>query len=73
MRKLILFMMISLDGYFEGPNHDISWHTVDAEFNDFAAEQLDGMGGLLNLRLRKSRSFGNGNALLTYTPATGQL
>jgi hypothetical protein len=22
----------SLDGYFEGPNHDLSWHNVDEEF-----------------------------------------
>lgn len=39
MRKIFLFMMISADGYFEGPNHDISWHMVDGEFNDFAIEQ----------------------------------
>ena len=32
--------MLSLDGYFEGPNHDISWHNVDDEFNRFAVEQL---------------------------------
>jgi dihydrofolate reductase len=35
-----LFMSLSLDGYFEGPNHDISWHKVDEEFNKFAIEQL---------------------------------
>ena len=40
MRKLIWFMTISLDGFFEGPNHDISWHNVDDEFNAFAIEQL---------------------------------
>lgn len=40
MRKLFLFMMISLDGYMEGPDHDLSWHTVDEEFNDFADKQL---------------------------------
>lgn len=34
-------MMASLDGYFEGAGHDISWHNVDAEFNTFANEQLD--------------------------------
>ena len=28
-------MTLSLDGYFEGPNHDISWHKVDDEFNRF--------------------------------------
>jgi dihydrofolate reductase len=40
MRKVYLFMMLSLDGYFEGPNHDLSWHNVDDEFNKFAIEQL---------------------------------
>jgi len=40
MRKLLFFMLTSLDGYFEGPDHDINWHNVDDEFNDFAIEQL---------------------------------
>ena len=40
MRKIFLFMMTSLDGYFEGPDHDLSWHNVDAEFNDFAQVQM---------------------------------
>ena len=40
MRKIFLFMMVSLDGYFEGTGHDISWHTVDEEFNTFAIDQL---------------------------------
>lgn len=41
MRKTFLFMMVSLDGYFEGANHDLSWHNVDQEFVDFADKQLD--------------------------------
>lgn len=32
--------MVTLDGYFEGPGHDLSWHNVDAEFNDFAVPQM---------------------------------
>ena len=40
-------MMVSLDGYFEGPNHDLSWHVVDQEFNRFAVEQLNQIGTLL--------------------------
>jgi dihydrofolate reductase len=40
MRKLYLFDMITLDGFFEGPNREIEWHNVDEEFNDFAIEQL---------------------------------
>jgi dihydrofolate reductase len=47
MRKLFAFNMISLDGFFEGPDHDINWHTVDNEFNDFAIEQTSAVGALL--------------------------
>lgn len=42
MRKVLLFMMTTLDGYFEGPDHDISWHNADnEEFAKFAEDQLD--------------------------------
>jgi len=35
-------MMTTLDGYFEGPDHDISWHNADnEEFAEFANNQLD--------------------------------
>ena len=47
MRKIHLFMMLSLDGFFEGPNHDLSWHHVDDEFNKFAIEQLNETGLML--------------------------
>jgi dihydrofolate reductase len=41
MRKLFLFMMTSLDGYFEGPNHDISWHNAkNEEFRRLSGENL---------------------------------
>ena len=39
--------MVSLDGYFEGPNHELDWHNVDAEFVDFALEQLAAADTLL--------------------------
>ncbi|MDE1767915.1 MAG: dihydrofolate reductase [Candidatus Micrarchaeota archaeon] len=44
MRKITLFMMVSLDGFFEGQNHDLSWHHVDNEFNKFAIVQLKEAG-----------------------------
>lgn len=47
MRRVLFFMMTSLDGYFEGPNQDISWHNVDEEFNDFAIAQLQEVDTLL--------------------------
>ncbi|MGZ4493851.1 MAG: dihydrofolate reductase family protein [Nocardioides sp.] len=49
MRKVVLWMSVSLDGYFEGPAHDLSWQRVDDElhqhFNDVlrpASAFLDG-------------------------------
>jgi len=47
MRKIIFFMLTSLDGYFEGPNQDINWHNVDDEFNQFAIQQTGEFGVLL--------------------------
>ncbi len=47
MRKLFLFMMVTLDGFFEGPNQSIDWHHVDEEFNDFAIDQLREVDTLL--------------------------
>lgn len=40
-------MMVTFDGYFEGKDHDISWHHTDAEFNDFAIAQTGTVGTLL--------------------------
>ena len=47
MRKVIMFNMVTLDGFFAGPNGEIDWHNVDAEFNDFAIAQLDAADGLI--------------------------
>ena len=47
MRKLFAFNMITLDGFFEGPNRDITWHHVDDEFNQFAIEQTRTVGAIL--------------------------
>ena len=46
-RKVFLFMMVSLDGYFEGPDHELDWHNVDPEFNEFAIAQLEEVDLLL--------------------------
>ena len=47
MGKLFSFNFITLDGLFEGPQQDLSWHNVDAEFNEFAIEQLDTIGMII--------------------------
>jgi len=41
MRKVVLFNLITLDGFFEGPNREIGWHNVDEEYNEFAGDQLN--------------------------------
>ncbi len=40
MRKLILFNMVSADGYFEGMHEDTSWHKLDEEVNNYMTDQL---------------------------------
>jgi dihydrofolate reductase len=46
--KVIMFNLITVDGYFEGKNKwDIAWHQVDDEFNQFSIEQLDHASGLI--------------------------
>ena len=47
MRKIIVFNLISLDGYFARENGDIDWHNVDDEFNDFAVEHTAEFGTII--------------------------
>jgi dihydrofolate reductase len=47
MRKVILSMMVPLDGFIEGPNRDIDWHIVDEEFNQYAIDLLITVDALL--------------------------
>jgi dihydrofolate reductase len=47
MRKVIVFNMVTLDGFIEGPNREIDWHNTDGEFNDYSINQLDFADGLI--------------------------
>jgi dihydrofolate reductase len=47
MGKVIVFNMVTVDGYIAGPNGEIDWHRVDDEFNDFAIDQLSSAEGLI--------------------------
>ena len=38
MARLSVFNFVTLNGYFEGANKDISWHRHGAEESDYAAE-----------------------------------
>ncbi len=39
--------MVSVDGYFAGPNGEIDWHVVDDEFNQYAIELLKSVDTLI--------------------------
>ena len=47
MGKLIYQAMISLDGYFEGPEKQLNWHAWDGEMDDFVIELLNETSVLL--------------------------
>jgi dihydrofolate reductase len=40
-------MVVTLDGYYEGPNGEFDWPNVDDEFNEFAISQIDDIDTLL--------------------------
>src|SRR5437867_7238193 len=50
MRKVILLVMMTLDGFFDGPGEDlekIDWHHADEEWEDYSVEMLSGADTLL--------------------------
>jgi|SRR5436190_6478134 len=51
MKKIVLWMSISVDGYFEGPDRDISWHRVDDEFHQYVNDRLAAMSAFLHGRV----------------------
>jgi len=75
MRDVIVFDAITLDGFFEGPDHDLSWHRVDDGFNDFAWEQIKGCDAILFGRktYELMASFWPSAEALTTDPVTADL
>ena len=47
MRKLIYFTMASLDGFIEGPGHNLDWVMVDEELHRFLNQREREIGGYL--------------------------
>ena len=47
MRKVFWQMMVSLDGFVEGPNGELDWHVADEDFNRYVAEMLASIDGIL--------------------------
>jgi len=40
MRKVIADMVMSLDGYFEGPNREIDWFVWDKDMENYAVDNM---------------------------------
>ena len=49
MARLIMWNLMTLDGFVEGPNRDISWHedVWGEELEQLSTEQLNAAGGLM--------------------------
>ena len=57
MRKIIVFNMVSVDGYYAGVDGNIDWHMVDDEFNEFAIEHTSKFGTLIFCATFRSSSL----------------
>ena len=51
MRRIILWMGVSLDGFIEGPNREIDWHMVDEELHTHMNRELGKMSAFLGGRV----------------------
>jgi dihydrofolate reductase len=51
LRKIIVMMSVSLDGFFEGPNHELDWQLVDDELHSHFNSELNEMGAFLDGRV----------------------
>lgn len=48
MRKVILSIMVSVDGFIEGPNKELDWHAFDEEMERYmSTEVLDKVDAIL--------------------------
>ncbi len=47
VRKLFLQLLISVDGYFDGPNQELDWFVVDDEFFAYVDAMLGTIDGIL--------------------------
>lgn len=47
MRKLFLQLLLSVDGYFDGPNQELDWFVHDDEFFAYVDAMLGSIDGIL--------------------------
>jgi dihydrofolate reductase len=47
VRKLFAQLLVSVDGYFEGPNHELDWFIHDDEFFTYVNTMLNEIDGII--------------------------
>jgi dihydrofolate reductase len=47
VKRILFFMLVSANGYYERERWGIDWHNVDDEFSAFAREQLEAVDTML--------------------------
>jgi dihydrofolate reductase len=47
MRKIFLHIIVSLDGYIEGPNGELDWRFIDDEWEEYINSMLRSIDGML--------------------------
>jgi dihydrofolate reductase len=47
MRKVIVYNLVTLDGFFARANGELDWHQTDDEFDSFIAEQFNELDSIL--------------------------
>jgi len=51
VRKIIVMLSVSLDGFFAGPDGELDWHLVDDELHTHFNDELRGMSAFLDGRV----------------------
>jgi dihydrofolate reductase len=57
MGKITVFNALTVDGFYEGLNHELDWHQVDDEFNEFAIKQIGEFDAILFGRMTYEMMF----------------
>src|SRR5690348_18462197 len=73
MRKIIFMMSVSLDGYFEGPDHDLSWQVIGEEVHQHFNDWLGAAGGFLDGRVTYELMASHWPAADQYPSASAQV
>jgi dihydrofolate reductase len=66
-------MMVSLDGFYEGPGKDIDWHVTDDEFNAYSMDLLHSVDTLIFGRITYQLMAGYWTASSNHQQVAGKM